>query len=142
MVSHSLYVHTPYSPHTDTVHLPTNTSSIPFAYIQADQIGYSLAVSGFVAILLQIFITPIILARCDLIRVYNTCMRLWPWGFLAMPFVNLIARAGLAQAVEEVDANELLLLGFEAVDKKVQALVWCGVAAVLAFTRAACLAYS
>ncbi|EIM90192.1 MFS general substrate transporter [Stereum hirsutum FP-91666 SS1] len=91
------------------------------------QIGYSLAVSGFVAILLQIFITPIILARCDLIRVYNTCMRLWPWGFLAMPFVNLIARAGLAQA---------------AVDKKVQALVWCGVAAVLAFTRAACLAYS
>lgn len=89
--------------------------------------------------LIQIFITPIVISRCDLIRVYNVCMTLWPWTFFAMPFVNAIARMGLARAQE---TNGMEISGLEGVDPNVRAMVWCGVAAVLALSRAGCLAYS
>ncbi|KAF8275256.1 major facilitator superfamily domain-containing protein [Lactarius quietus] len=53
-------------------------------------IGFCLAISGFVACIIQLFVTPVLIARCDHIRAYNRCMSLWPFCFLMLPLLNML----------------------------------------------------
>ena len=78
---------------------------------------------------------PTLLSRCDHIRVYNGCMALWPYAFFLLPLLNIIARTGFPNQ----SGSDLVL---EDADGRVQAMVWCGIAALLSITRVACVAFS
>jgi hypothetical protein len=60
---------------------------------------------------------------------YNFCMSLWPYTFLFLPFLNLIARAGLDETTGELGANTV-------------ALLWVGIAFILLLCKVAGLSYS
>lgn len=103
------------------------------------EIGLCLSIAGFISCLIQLFLTPILLARCDHVRVYNKCMALWPYCFLALPLLNMVARVGLPMMDREVRGEALHLIDM---DRRVQGIVWCGIAALLALSRLACLAFA
>ncbi|EPQ58389.1 MFS general substrate transporter [Gloeophyllum trabeum ATCC 11539] len=96
-------------------------------HFSPSEIGYSLATCGSLAACVQLFLLPVVLRRFDTARVYTFCMGLWPCVFLMMPLLNAIARSGLQDDEVSVDAK---------------ALVWIGVAIMLALSRLGCLAYS
>ena len=73
---------------------------------------------------------PIVLRRVDHARMYNFCMGLWPFCFVLLPGLNLIARMGVA----DLATGEL--------NPTTKALVWMGICAILAISRAAALAFS
>jgi hypothetical protein len=98
-----------------------------------------LAIAGFISCVIQLFVTPILLARCDHVRVYNTCMALWPYCFLALPLLNMVARSRPSDDGPSVREEALQLAD---VDRRVQAIVWCGIAALLALSRMGCLAFA
>jgi hypothetical protein len=106
---------------------------------QAAEIGLCLAIAGFISCALQLFITPILLTRCDHVRVYNRCIGLWPFCFLALPLLNMVARIGLPMMDHKVREEALHLTD---VDRRVQAIVWCGIAALLTLSRLGCLAFA
>ncbi len=106
---------------------------------QAAEIGFCLAIAGFISCVLQLFVTPILLTRCDHVRVYNRCIGLWPFCFLALPLLNMVARIGLPMMDHKVREETLHLTD---VDRRVQAIVWCGIAALLALSRLGCLAFA
>ncbi|TFY65498.1 hypothetical protein EVG20_g5566 [Dentipellis fragilis] len=116
---------------------PIETGGLAFS---ASQIGLCLATSGAISVFIQIFLTPIILAKCDHIRAYNACMAFWPYCFALLPFLNIIARAGLS----EIQGGMLngIPLALDQADGRTQAMVWCGIAGLLGATRIACLSYS
>jgi len=60
---------------------------------------------------------------------YNFCMSLWPYAFLILPFLNIIARAGLDETTGELGANTVSLL-------------WVGIALALLLSKVAGLCYS
>ncbi|KAI0282204.1 MFS general substrate transporter [Russula aff. rugulosa BPL654] len=91
--------------------------------LSASEIGFWLAIAGFISCVIQLFVTPILLTRCDHVRVYNRCISLWPYCFLALPLLNMVARVGLPNMDH-------------------QAIVWCGIAALLALSRLGCLAFA
>lgn len=127
VVSHSLYV-APYF------------ASGPLIYWrQASEIGFCLAIAGFISCVIQLFVTPILLTRCDHVRVYNRCISLWPYCFLALPLLNMVARSGLPMMDHQVREEVLRLTD---VDHRVQSIVWCGIAALLALSRLGCLAFA
>ncbi|OBZ75636.1 hypothetical protein A0H81_04450 [Grifola frondosa] len=95
----------------------------------ASQIGYSLATSGAIAACLQLFCMPYLLRRFDHAKMYNFCMSLWPYCFVLLPGLNLIARTGVDEATG-------------ALRPATQAMVWLGIACLLTVTRIACLAFS
>lgn len=111
---------------------PINSGGLAFS---ASQIGLCLATSGTISVFIQIFIMPTLLSRCDHIRVYNGCMALWPYAFFLLPLINIIARTGFPNQ----SGSDLVL---EDADGRVQAMVWCGIAALLSITRVACVAFS
>lgn len=92
--------------------------------IQIAEIGYALAVAGFSSTLLQIFIVPVILLKCDHFKLYYFFMRCWPWTFLSMPILHVIAKA---------TNNEASHTG---------AGLWVAIAAVVALSKVSCLAYA
>jgi hypothetical protein len=96
---------------------------------QASQIGYSLATSGVIAALIQLCIMSYLLRTFDPAKMYNFCMSLWPYTFLFLPFLNLIARAGLDETTGELGANTV-------------ALLWVGIAFILLLCKVAGLSYS
>ncbi|KAA1474864.1 MFS general substrate transporter [Dentipellis sp. KUC8613] len=116
---------------------PIETGGLAFS---ASQIGLCLATSGAISVFIQIFLTPIILAKCDHIRAYNVCMAFWPYCFALLPFLNVIARAGLAEVQGGMFSG--LPLSLDQADGRTQAMVWCGIAGLLGATRIACLSYS
>jgi len=101
------------------------------------QIGYCLAIAGFVSIVIQLFLTPVLLVRCDHVRLYNRCFGLWPYCFLVLPLLNIMARTGLPI----MDQTTERALHLTDADDRAQALVWCGITALLALSRLACLTF-
>jgi hypothetical protein len=98
-----------------------------------------LAIAGFVSCVIQVFLTPVLLARCDHIRLYNRCLSLWPYCFLMLPLLNIVARIGLPIMDRQMSEGGLHLAD---ADSRVQAMVWCGITALLALSRLACLAFA
>ncbi|KAI0637079.1 MFS general substrate transporter [Trametes polyzona] len=96
----------------------------------ATQIGYALSISGCIAIALQLFCMPIILKRFDHARSYNFCMGLWPFCFVLLPGLNVIARWGAV----DLATGEL--------DPTTRAIVWVGIGIILCISRTAALAFS
>lgn len=70
-----------------------------------------------------------LLRTFDPAKMYNFCMSLWPYTFLFLPFLNLIARAGLDETTGELGANTV-------------ALLWVGIAFILLLCKVAGLSYS
>ncbi|KAI0361978.1 MFS general substrate transporter [Trametes cingulata] len=94
------------------------------------QIGYALSISGFISIFLQLFCMPFLLRRFDHARMYNFCMGLWPFCFVLLPGLNIIARWGAA----DFFTGEL--------PPTTKALVWLGIGCILTISRSAALAFS
>ena len=74
---------------------------------------------------------PYLLRRFDHAKMYNFCMGIWPYSFVLLPGLNLIAQTGLMM---EGDGSIL--------NPHAKTLVWIGAGIVLASVRVACLAYS
>lgn len=94
----------------------------------ASQIGYCLAISSFIMIGLQLSVLPYLLPTLGPSRLYVFCMGLWPFSFIFLPFLNVIARGGLA-ADGKLDASTMGLL-------------WTGIAFIHLINRISTLAYS
>jgi hypothetical protein len=88
--------------------------------------------------MIQLFVTPVLIARCDHIRAYNRCMSLWPFCFLTLPLLNIVARTGLSTIDGHVETDTLRLTD---ADSRVQAMVWCGIIALLALSRLGSVAF-
>jgi len=100
----------------------------------AAQIGYALAIAGASAALLHMLVMPSLLRRIAPVTAYKFCMKLWPIAYIALPLLNILARAGLQVNEFEPEVETL---------KPVYAVaVWIGIGACLAFTRVANLAFS
>ncbi|KAG1879286.1 major facilitator superfamily domain-containing protein [Suillus tomentosus] len=104
---------------------PIKSGGLAFS---ASQIGYSLAIAGAIGAAIQLCIMSYLLRTFDAAKIYCFCMSLWPYTFLVLPVLNIIARAGLDETTGE--------LGTTAV-----AFLWVGIAFVLLLTKAACVAY-
>ncbi|KAK7693337.1 hypothetical protein QCA50_002905 [Cerrena zonata] len=74
---------------------------------------------------------PYLLSRFDHAKMYNFCMGIWPYCFVLLPGLNLIAQSGLM-----MDADGAI------VNVHARTFVWIGIGIVLALARSACLAYS
>ncbi|KAI9458027.1 MFS general substrate transporter [Russula earlei] len=107
--------------------------------LSAAEIGICLAIAGLISCFIQLFVTPTLLVRCDHVRLYNRCLGLWPYCFLALPLLNAVARIGLPIVDHRLSEGTLYLTN---ADRHVQAIVWCGLTALLALSRLACLAFA
>ncbi|KAL1947733.1 hypothetical protein VTO73DRAFT_13457 [Trametes versicolor] len=96
----------------------------------ATQIGYALSISGCISIALQLLCMPVLLRRFDHARTYNFCMGLWPFCFVLLPGLNIIARWGAL----DLATGEL--------GHTTKALVWLGIGVILCISRCAALAFS
>lgn len=65
-------------------------------------------------------------------------MSLWPFCFLTLPLLNIVARTGLSAINERVVMDTLRLSD---ADRRVQAMVWCGIVALLALSRVGSVAF-
>lgn len=70
-----------------------------------------------------------LLRTFDCAKMYNFCMGLWPYTYIALPILNVIARRGIDGETGQMDAYTT-------------ATLWVGIAIVLAVSRVAALAYS
>ncbi|KAF8797889.1 MFS general substrate transporter [Phlegmacium glaucopus] len=95
----------------------------------ASEIGGALSASGAIAALLQVFFMPTILRRVNHAVMYHFCMKLWPYTFIALPFLNIIAVRGSIPGTDELSSLTVYIL-------------WIGIALVLCVARVAFLAYS
>jgi hypothetical protein len=93
------------------------------------QIGYALAISGCTSAAFQLFLMPTLLRNFDVAKLYKFCMNIWPFTFIALPLLNMIARFG-------VDGNNGL------VDTQITAVLWVGITITVALGRFGCLCYS
>ncbi|KAL5511682.1 hypothetical protein ACEPAH_4900 [Sanghuangporus vaninii] len=106
---------------------PIKSGGLSFS---VSQIGYALAVAGISSALIQIIFMPVLLRRISCAKLYMVCMGIWPLAFLLLPPLNWIARTGISEFAESTLAPHIRLL------------VWFGIAAALALSRVACLAFS
>ncbi|KZV60938.1 MFS general substrate transporter [Peniophora sp. CONT] len=83
----------------------------------AAEIGMALALAGALSGLIQVFLTPILLARCDLALLYRISCLLWAPAFLCVPLLSFC----LAYS---------------------PALLWVAIAALLGLSKVAGLAYA
>jgi len=104
---------------------PIETGGLSFS---VSQIGYSLAICGIVSAAMQLCLMPTLLRTFDSKKMYNFCMGIWPLTFLALPFLNLIARYGVDESTGTLGARATSFL-------------WIGIAVVLTLSRIACLAF-
>lgn len=82
------------------------------------------------SIFLQLCCMPFLLRRFDHARMYNLCMGLWPFCFVLLPGLNILARMGAVDAATGEIAPAT------------QALVWMGIGFIMLLARCAALAYS
>ncbi|KAH9951314.1 MFS general substrate transporter [Amylocystis lapponica] len=94
----------------------------------ASQIGYSLAMSGVISVLLQLFLMPKLLRTVDHAYMYNFCMSLWPYCYVILPGINLLAQTGVDESGQMFPAT--------------RAMVWVCIAFVLSIAKGAGLAFS
>lgn len=73
---------------------------------------------------------PVLLRRFDHARTYNFCMGLWPFCFVLLPGLNIIARWGAL----DLATGEL--------GPTTKSLVWLGIGVILCISRCAALAFS
>ncbi|KAG1882948.1 major facilitator superfamily domain-containing protein [Suillus subluteus] len=104
---------------------PIESGGLAFS---ASQIGYSLATSGAIGATIQLCIMSYLLRTFDSAKMYSFCISIWPYTFLVLPILNLIARAGLDETTGELGTTTV-------------ALLWVGIAFVLMLTKVCCLAY-
>ena len=97
-------------------------------YSKASQIGYSLSIAGFLACLVQLFVTPILLRRFDCAKMYHACMSLWFFPFVILPFLNLVLRNGRDESGEVLPYARVI--------------VWSGISLVMFIYQLTCLIYS
>ncbi|KAJ7153534.1 major facilitator superfamily domain-containing protein [Mycena crocata] len=93
------------------------------------EIGYTLAMSSSLFAMIQLFLAPTLLRTFDIARMYIFCMGMWPWSFLLVPFLNVIARAGLDTETGHLKNGSSIVL-------------WIGVAVVQICSRVALMTYS
>ncbi|KAG1819574.1 major facilitator superfamily domain-containing protein [Suillus subaureus] len=105
---------------------PIESGGLAFS---ASQIGYSLAIAGAIGATIQLCIMSYLLRTFDSAKMYSFCMGIWPYTFLVLPLLNLIARAGLDETTGELGTATV-------------ALLWVGIAFVLMLTKIASLAYT
>ncbi|KIJ60665.1 hypothetical protein HYDPIDRAFT_43197 [Hydnomerulius pinastri MD-312] len=105
---------------------PVEAGGLAFS---ASEIGYSLATAGAIAAAIQVFIMSYLLRTFDCAKMYNFCMGLWPYTYVALPFLNAIARRGLDETTGVPDTYTT-------------AMLWTGIALVLGLSRTAALGYS
>jgi hypothetical protein len=72
---------------------------------------------------------PTLLRSFDTVKMYFFCMSIWPFTFIVLPFLNLIARGGFDETTGLVDDEHT-------------AMLWVGIMFTLALTRVAVLSYS
>jgi hypothetical protein len=109
----------------------------PVSPHQASEIGAALAMSGVISVLLQLFVTPFLLARCELARLYRITLGLWTYCFALLPFIGLFAH--LALAGTETGGRALSLAD---ASPTVRAVVWIAIAVLLALSKVACLPFA
>jgi MFS family permease len=105
---------------------PIESGGLAFS---ASQIGYSLATAGAIGAIIQLCIMSYLLRTFDYAKMYSFCIGVWPFAFLILPILNLIARAGLDKTTGELGTTTV-------------ASLWVGIAFVLMLSKVACLAYS
>ncbi|KAI9569076.1 major facilitator superfamily domain-containing protein [Boletus coccyginus] len=105
---------------------PLDSGGLSFS---ESQIGYSLAASGAISVAFQVFIMSYILRTFDCAKMYNFCMGLWPFTYIALPILSAIARSGIDEETGQLDAYTT-------------ATLWAGIAIVLVVSRACGLAFS
>ncbi|KIL00657.1 hypothetical protein PAXRUDRAFT_29651 [Paxillus rubicundulus Ve08.2h10] len=105
---------------------PVQSGGLAFS---ASQIGYSLASSGAIAAAIQVFIMSYLLRTFDCAAMYKFCMTLWPYAYVTLPILNAIARGGLDKETGQFDVSTT-------------AMLWTGIAVVLALSKTASLGYS
>lgn len=108
---------------------PIRTGGIAFT---AAEIGFALASSGLISAGLQVFFMPYLLRRFDHAKMYNTCVAIFPWVFLFLPVLNLVARHGVVIGED----------GTEIIPPSTKALLWTGIGILLGMARCAALAFS
>ena len=91
-----------------------------------------MATSGAISASLQLFFMPHLLRRFDHAKMYNTCIAIFPYCFVLLPCLNLIARSG-AVVGEDGDVG---------VTPSTKALLWVAIGCLLGMARTACLAFS
>ncbi|KAJ7889955.1 major facilitator superfamily domain-containing protein [Mycena olivaceomarginata] len=94
------------------------------------EIGYTLALSSAIFVGFQLFLMRTLLRTFDIARMYIFCMAVWPFTFILVPFLNIIARMG--QDSEPYGSRSSLSAVF----------LWSGITLSLTCSRVACLAYS
>jgi len=92
------------------------------------QIGYALSMAGVMAVLMQIFLMPVLIRRSNHAKMYHLCMKLWFFPFLVLPFLNIIAINGLDESGKMLPKTEVLL--------------WIGISIAICAYRFSCLAFS
>ena len=75
---------------------------------------------------------PSLIRRYDHAKMYNVFVAIYPWVYLFLPLLNLVARHG---AIVGAD-------GIEGVTPGTKTLLWLGIAIVLGMGRVACLSFS
>ncbi|KAL6309000.1 MFS general substrate transporter [Sparassis latifolia] len=95
----------------------------------ASEIGYSLATSGVISVLLQLFCMPYLLRKVEHAKMYNFCMALWPYCYVLLPGLNLLARGGIDEATGQILPAS-------------RAFIWMGIAGLLSIAKVAGLAFS
>lgn len=70
-----------------------------------------------------------LLRTFDCAKMYNFCMGLWPYTYIALPILNVIARNGIDNETGQMDVYTI-------------ATLWTGIATVLVLSRVGGLAYS
>lgn len=70
-----------------------------------------------------------LLRTFDCAMMYNLCMGVWPYTFMALPILNVIARYGSNGETGQLDSY-------------ITATLWIGIAMVLALARIGGVAYT
>jgi hypothetical protein len=65
-----------------------------YASSQVHEIGYTLAMAGAMAALVQISVLPYVMRTFDNWKTYSFSMTLLPYAFTTMPLLNLLAQSG------------------------------------------------
>ncbi|KAJ7464027.1 major facilitator superfamily domain-containing protein [Mycena latifolia] len=105
---------------------PIKTGGLGFS---AREIGYAMAMSSGSFATLQFLVMPFLMSKFTTIKLYIFCMGVWPFTFLLLPLLNLIARMSLANRIDDGS------------DVRFKVLLWLGIAVVVICWRVACLAY-
>ncbi|KAN0075327.1 Major facilitator superfamily domain containing protein [Tylopilus felleus] len=99
-----------------------------YSPVHSGGLSFSMTASGTISAAFQIFMMPYLLRTFDCAKMYNFCMGLWPYTYIALPILNAIARNGIDDQTGQLDAYTT-------------AALWTGIAIALALSRIGVLAF-